>query len=113
MKISLPLLSLAAFAFLTGCTQEQFASYKARPDYFKSRVTNTDSQIPERPDQVTFSPESANSPSQSVARNTPSLYPTDPVVGAHAGPANTGDTGPSTNVGAGPAGSNPYPSGTN
>ena len=100
---------LIAAVVLAGCTQSQIAANRARPNYFKQRVTNTDSLVPERKDQLTYTPESANSPSQSVARNTPSLYPTDPVVGANAGQPNTGDTGPSTNVGAGPAGSIPLP----
>ena len=112
MKLTTHTLVIAAFV-LAGCTQSQIAANKARPNYFKDRVTNTDSLVPERKDQLTYNPEFANSPSQSVARNTPSLYPTDPVVGAHAGPTDTGDTGPSTNVGAGPAGSNPLPSGAN
>ena len=108
MKPTIPVLVIAAVV-LAGCTQSQLAANRARPDYFKQRVTTTDSQVPERRDQLTYNPEFATSPSQSVARNTPSLYPTDPVVGAHAGPANTGDTGPYNNVGAGPAGSAPLP----
>ena len=108
MKFTTHTLLLAAVV-LAGCTQSQIAANRSRPDYFKQRVTNTDSQVPERRDQLTYAPEFANTPSQSVARNTPSLYPTDPVVGANAGPANTGDTGPNKNVGAGPAGSAPLP----
>ena len=108
MKVTIPAVLIAAVV-LAGCTESQLAANRARPDYFKQRVTNTDSQIPERKDQLTYNPEFANSPSQSVARNTPSLYPTDPVVGANAGPADTGDTGPNKNVGAGPAGSAPLP----
>ena len=112
MKLTKQTLLIAAVV-LAGCTQDQIARNNARPNYFKERVTNTDSHIPESREHLTYGPEYANSPAQSVARNTPSLYPTDPVVGANAGPANTGDTGPNSNVGAGPAGSNPVPSGTN
>ena len=103
-------ISLALALALAGCAQSRTASNTPlRPNYFKNYVTYTGSNIPQDPNKITDGPLRANSPSQSVARNTPSLYPTDPVVGANAGPSNTGDTGPNPNVGAGPAGSDPLP----
>ena len=107
---------LAAFA-LSGCAQNNVAQrdgdkrhvgYVAqRPDYFKERRTITGSNIPIAPGQLpSAGPVFATSPSQGVARERPSLYPTEPVVGA------TPNTEPGTapvNVGAGPAGSNPVP----
>ena len=110
MKILAQTLSLAAIISLVGCAQTRTAANsKPREDYFKNRVTYTGSNIPRDRNTIPEFSSSANSPSQSFARNTPSLYPTDPVIGANAGPSNTGDTGPNTNVGAGPAGSNPLP----
>ena len=115
MKFIFPILLLAVA--LTGCAQTNVArrdenkrrvGYVARHDYFKDRRTITGSNIPTPRDQITYSPVSANSPSQGVAREHPSLYPTEPVVGA------TRNIEPSTdpvNVGAGPAGSSPLPSG--
>ena len=108
---------LAAVA-LAGCAQTDVAQrgadkrhvgYLAGPDYFKDRRTITGSNIPILPGQIpAFGPVSANTPSQSFARERPSLYPTEPVVGA------TPNIEPGTapvNVGAGPAGSNPMPTG--
>ena len=108
---------LAALA-LASCAQTDVArrdgdkrhvGYVARPDYFKERRTITGSNIPIARDQLPpAGPVFATSPSQGVARERPSLYPTEPVVGA------TRNTEPGTdpvNVGAGPAGSNPVPSG--
>ncbi len=116
MKTVLPL--VLAAALLAGCAQTDVAQrdgdkrrvgYLSGPDYFKDRRTVTGSNIPIRRDQLpAFGPVSANTPSQSFARERPSLYPTEPVVGA------TPNTEPGTepvNVGAGPAGSNPMPSG--
>ena len=115
MKAAFPVLLL--ITALTGCAQTDVArrddgnrhvSSVARHDYFKERRTITGSNVPTPRNQITNSPVSANSPSQGVAREHPSLYPTEPVVGA------TRNIEPSTdpvNVGAGPAGSSPLPSG--
>ena len=108
MKTSAQIVLILSFA-VAGCAQNHTASTTPRPDYFRKYVTYTGSNIPQPKDRVTFGPERANTPSQSAARNTPSLYPTDPVVGANAGPNDTGDTGPYQDVGAGPAGSAPMP----
>ena len=107
---------LAAVA-LAGCAQNDVArrdgdkrrvAYVAPHDYFKDRHTITGSNIPIPRGQLpSFGPVSANSPAQGVARERPSLYPTEPVVGA------TENTEPGTdpvNVGAGPAGSHAVPS---
>lgn len=116
MKIFFPV-TLIAVASLTGCAQDvasrdgskHHVAYVARPDYFKDRRTVTGSNIPTPFDQVpSFGPVSATSPSQSFSRERPSLYPTEPVVGAT--PNIEPGTQPS-NVGAGPAGSNPVPGG--
>lgn len=111
MKTILQTSLLLAGIALAGCASNRTAaSTAARPDYFQNRVTYTGSNIPRPRNQVTDTPLFSTAPSQSVARNTPSLYPTDPVVGANAGPTNAGDIGPNPNVGAGPAGSSPLPS---
>ena len=107
----IPLLAIMALA---GCTQTHTAqnspgvhmAYVGRPDYFKQRRTVTGSNIPMAQDQLPFSPVFATSPPESIARDVPSLYPTEPVVGASP-PRDPGTLVP--NVGAGPAGSNPMP----
>ena len=116
MKIAFATL-LAATVF-AGCAQTDVArrdtdkrhvAYVAERDYFKERRTITGSNIPIARGQLpAFGPVSANTPSQSFARERPSLYPTEPVVGA------TPNIEPGTepvNVGAGPAGSNQTPLG--
>ncbi len=114
MKTFFSALLLTAAA-LTGCSQnvasrdphKPSVAYVARPDYFKDRRTVTGSNIPTPKDELPPSNVFATSPSQSFAREHPSLYPTEPVVGA------TKNSEPGTevpNVGAGPAGSNPVPS---
>lgn len=115
MKIIFPV--LLAAAILSGCTPTDVArrdgdrrhvAYVARHDYFQERQTITGSNIPIPRDQLPAGPVSADTPRESVDRSAPSLYPTEPVVGA------TRNTEPGTepvNVGAGPAGSNPLPSG--
>ena len=116
MKITIAFL-LAAGVF-AGCAPTDVArrdgdkrhvAYVAKQDNFKDRHTITGSNIPIQRGQLpSFGPVSANSPTQGVARERPSLYPTEPVVGA------TQNTEPGTdpvNVGAGPAGSHAVPSG--
>lgn len=107
---------LAALA-LSGCAQTDVArrdsnkrhvAYVSRQDYFKNRRIITGSNIPTPRDQLPVSPVSANSPPQSVSRDRPSLYPIEPVVGATRNPEPRTEP---ANVGAGPAGSNPVPSG--
>lgn len=118
MKTLFPI-ALFAVAGLMGCTQDvasrdahsRHVAYVAHPDYFKDRRTITGSNIPIPQGQVpSFGPVTADTPSQSFARERPSLYPTEPVVGATAN--SEPGTAPS-NVGAGPAGSNPLPGGAN
>lgn len=106
-----------AAVVLAGCAQTDVAkrdgdkrhvAYVAPHDYFKDRRTITGSNIPLAKGQLPVAQVSANTPSQSFSRERPSLYPTEPVVGA------TENTEPGTapsNVGAGPAGSHPVPSG--
>ncbi len=109
MKISPLIVSLTAFA-VSGCTQGSTASRSpVRPDYFRNRVTYTGSNIPQPRNQIPDRPLSATAPVDSFAREYPSFYPTDPVVGANAGPVEPGSTGPNRNVGAGPAGSASLP----
>ena len=102
-----------AAVLLAGCAQNDIAknrsdkrrvAYVASHDYFKDRRTITGSNIPLAKGQIPFAQVSANTPSQSFSRERPSLYPTEPIVGA------TENTEPGTapsNVGAGPAGSHP------
>ncbi len=102
---------------LAGCSQDvakhdsrqRHVAYLSRPDYFKHRRTVVGSNIPIPEDELTFGPVSATAPPESFARDRPSLYPVEPIVGAtpRDGDAETR----SVNVGAGPAGSNPLPGG--
>ena len=109
MKTTLPILLAAVMC--TGCSQtvatrdpnHKHIAY-TRPDYFKKRRTVTGSNIPARSDMVTFGPVSATAPPESLSRERPSLYPTEPVVGAT---PNSDPGTASSNVGAGPAGSHP------
>ena len=110
------LVPLATVVF-AGCAQTDVAkhdsdkrhvAYVAPHDNFKDRRTITGSNIPMAKGQLPVAQVSANTPPQSFSRERPSLYPTEPVVGA------TENTEPGTapsNVGAGPAGSHAVPSG--
>ena len=103
---------LVAAVLSAGCAQTPVArngqvahaAYLSRPDYFKTRQTIVGSNIPIAPGVLPYSNVSATTPPESIDREHPSLYPTEPVVGA------TPNTEPATravNVGAGPAGSSP------
>ena len=85
--------------FLSGCAAE-----RRQPDQFAHTRTLTGSNVPTPRNQLPDSPVSANTPPNSLSREKPSLYPTEPVAGR------TPNTEPGTrdvNTGAGPAGSNP------
>ncbi len=102
-----PLLSILLFApvVLAGCTQNDH-----RPDYFAKRQTIVGSNVPIKPGQLPYSPTAATAPRESISRDAPSLYPTEPVVGRTDRGRDQGTR--AVNVGAGAPGSNPVPSPT-
>ena len=105
----LSLLWLLAAVILTSCAHagSDRAAGNARPDYFQQRQTVVGSNVPIRPGQLPTSPTAATAPAESVSRDAPSLYPTEPVVGRTDRGRDPGTR--ATNVGAGPPGSNPVP----
>ena len=86
--------------------QDARGNYIGHPDPYKTRRMITGSNIPQPVNRPTFDPTRANVPLESFNRDRPGLTPTEPVVGA-------GDQSlyrlNEPSVGAGPAGSNPYP----
>ena len=79
-------------------------------DHFATRQTVVGSNIPIKPGQLPDSPTAATAPAESVSRDAPSLYPTEPVVGRTDRGRDQGTR--AVNVGAGPPGSAPVPSPT-
>lgn len=106
MKLIFQCCLLAAF-ILAGCAPagSNRQTGDSRPDYFQKRRTVVGSNIPIKPGQLPYSPMAATAPSQSLSRDEPSLYPTEPVVGRTDRGRDPG-TRP-VNVGAGPPGSAP------
>ena len=94
---------------LAGCTHATTAA-RHDQDQFAARQTVVGSNIPIKPGQLPTSPTSATAPAESVSRDAPSLYPTEPVVGRTDRGRDPGTR--AVNVGAGPPGSNPVPSPT-
>lgn len=90
-----------------GCAHNSPVGRNGTSDPANTRRMITGSNIPQPVDRVTASPTSATQPLESFNRDRPGLTPTEPVVGA-AGQSDYRLNEPST--GAGPAGSNPYPS---
>lgn len=95
---------LVATGLLAGCASARSSRNGSDRDHFANRQTITGSNIPTRRDELPTSPVSATSPPESLSRDRPSLYPTEPVVGRN--PRQDLGTQP-VNTGAGPAGSNP------
>ena len=108
MKL-IPSLPLAALCLLAGCARTTTAD-RSRPDDFARRATVVGSNVPMQPGQLPSSPTAATAPSESVARDSPSLYPTEPVVGRTDRGRDQGTR--AVNVGAGAPGSNPVPGAT-
>ncbi len=100
---SISALLLATLCILAGCN----AANSSRPDYFAKRATVVGSNVPIKPGQLTYSPTAATAPRESIARDAPSLYPTEPVVGRTDRGRDQGTR--AVNVGAGAPGSNPVP----
>ena len=99
MRTTLTVL-LMVVAAVTSCTRND-----NRPDYFRKRATVVGSNVPIKPGQLTYSPTAATAPRESLARDEPSLYPTEPVVGRTDRGRDQGTR--AVDVGAGPPGSNP------
>ncbi len=108
MKLALSFL-LIVTVLLAGCGTRG-ANNASRPDYFAKRQTVVGSNVPIQPGQLTVSPTAATAPAESVSRDAPSLYPTEPVVGRTDRGRDQGTR--AVNVGAGPPGSNPVPGST-